>query len=169
MPANSYKYCDKNPNTKDPRGRDEGIAKRKARKDKRSGPSNTNHYKNSETNKLKATVAAQKKLLAINEAQNKTMEMEAATKITFNEDKGLGIQAAALHSYLTSLEAHSVSLGDEASAHFNCYTLATGLIDSKVSATNVTTTDKISNSRPHKAQLRTANGRTGHTSHEKQR
>ena len=31
VPAHNYDYCDKNSNTKDPKGRDERIAKRKAR------------------------------------------------------------------------------------------------------------------------------------------
>ena len=37
VPDHNYDYCDKNPNTKDPKGRDERIARRKARNDKRSG------------------------------------------------------------------------------------------------------------------------------------
>lgn len=73
------------------------------------------------------------------------MKMEAAEKITFNEDENLDIQAVALQSYLTSLEEHYIKLGGEAAAHFNCYTLATGTIDSRASATFVTTTDHIRN------------------------
>lgn len=52
----------------------------KARKDKRGGARSTTHYKDKEMSKLKETVAAQKKLLAINEAQDKTLKMEAAPR-----------------------------------------------------------------------------------------
>lgn len=61
-----------------------------------------------EMGKLKATVAAQKKLLVVKEAQNKAVEMEAASKIILDDDEGLDVQAAALQIYLLSLEAHSV-------------------------------------------------------------
>lgn len=103
VPQRSYDYCDKNPNTKDPKCRDELIAKRKARKDKRGDDSSTTHCKDNEMSELKATVAAQKKLLAFNEAQTKALEMESAAKITFNEDEDLEIQSAVLQSYLTTL------------------------------------------------------------------
>lgn len=102
MPAHRYDYCDKNPNSKDPKDREERIAKRRARPDKRAGGKNTG---GSELSKLKATVAAQKKLLAIKHAKSKAVEMEAASKIIFDDDKDLDIQAAALQSYLSNLEA----------------------------------------------------------------
>lgn len=76
MPAHSYDYCDKNPETKDPKGHDERAAKRKVKQDKRYGMEGQSSNKKSEITKLKATIATQNKLMAVNEAKNKAVEME---------------------------------------------------------------------------------------------
>lgn len=94
--THTYDYCDKNLKTKDPKGRNERIVRRKARQDKKGGGSNSKYSKESDVDKLKATVEAQKKLLAINESQRKAVEIEIASKIIFDEDKDLIVQAAAL-------------------------------------------------------------------------
>ena len=160
VPTHTYEYCDKNPNTKDPKGRDERIAKRKARFEKRNGKENAG---TSELRKLKATVAAQKKLLSINEAKTKAMEMEAAAKIVFDDDADLDVQATALQTYLQTLEANTVkAMGAD---EINNYTVANGIIDSGASATFVTSADKVSNATTHKTSLKTANGQRCFTSH----
>ena len=115
--------------------------------------------------KLKATVAAQKKLLAIRTAKEKAEDMEAASKIIFDEDEDLDIQAAALQSYLLSLEANSVKANTIGEDEINHYTSATGIIDSGASATFVSSIAKLSNATVHKSQLRTANGQRCFTSH----
>ena len=49
--------------------------------------------------KLRATVATQKKLLAIKSAKEKSNEMDATSKIIFDDDEDLEIQAADLQNY----------------------------------------------------------------------
>lgn len=92
--------------------------------------------------------------------------MEAAANIIFDDDEDIGVQAAALKSYLTSLEAHSVKMETKTGDEFTCYTIApdfaggvretskaTGIIDSGASATFVTSDDKVSNQTTRRAQL----------------
>lgn len=50
--------------------------------------------------KVKVTVAAQKKLLEHKEARTKTVEMKEASKIISNEDEDLYIQSEAVQNYL---------------------------------------------------------------------
>lgn len=71
--AHSWDYCDKNPNSKEPKGSDERNTQRKTRKEKKGGASGE-EYKNDEISKLKATVDAHKKLIAIQEVQKKAEE-----------------------------------------------------------------------------------------------
>lgn len=113
--------------------------------------------------KLKSTVAAQKALLAVKEAQSKASKMEAASNVIFDDDEELDVQASALHGFLLSLEANSVKMGAMAAAEFHCYTLATSIIESGGSTTFVRTKDKLSNALTHKSQLRTANGQKCYT------
>ena len=75
IPYHTWEYCDKNPNIKDPKGRNERIARRRSRQDKRNGSTSSN---TTERSRLKATVAAEKKLLAIKTAKEKAEDMEAA-------------------------------------------------------------------------------------------
>lgn len=65
-------------------------------------------------------MATPKKLLALKQDQNRVSEVEAASKIIFDDDKNLGIQSAALQSYLISLEAHSVKLEANAPTNIDC-------------------------------------------------
>lgn len=91
--------------------------------------------------------------------------MEAAFKISFDDDKDLDVKTAALQSYLLSLEANSVNSGAIGTGDPNCNTLANGIIDSGASAIFVTSQDKFRNASVHKSQLRTPNGQSFHTSH----
>lgn len=91
--------------------------------------------------------------------------MEAASKIIFDDEEDIDVQNTALQNYLMSLEAHSVKLEAKATADFNCYTIASGIIDSGASANFFTDTKKVSNALPHKSQLITANSQVCYTSH----
>lgn len=64
--------------------------------------------KTSKMSKLKATVAAQNKLIAMKKAKNKAVGMDAAANIIFNDDEDLDIQAEAVQSYLLLLESNTV-------------------------------------------------------------
>ena len=114
---------------------------------------------------MRGTVATQKKLLAIKSAKEKSNEMEAASKIIFDDDEDLEIQAAALQNYLLALEANTVKASTSGVEDINHYSIASGIIDSGASATFVTSTDKLTNATAHKSQLRTANDQTCFTSH----
>lgn len=91
--------------------------------------------------------------------------MEAASKIIFDEEEDLYVQAVALQTYLLSLEAQSVNLGAMSAAKITDYTLTNGIIDSVASATFVTLANKIRNATKHKAKLQTANGQSCYKSH----
>lgn len=162
--THNWDYCDKNPNKKGPKGRDDRIAKRKARQEKKCA-STRPYAKYDEVAILKATVAAQKKLLALKESQSKAEEMEAASEIIFDDDEDLDVQDAALQSYLLSLESQSVKLGAMAAGGAKHYTMSTGIVDSGASATFVTSEQNISNSTTHWAQLRTSNCKSCYTAH----
>lgn len=92
---------------------------------------------------LKDTVAAEKKILPINAAKSKAVDMEASPKIIFDDDEDLYVQSAAIQSYLFSLEDNSVKAGAIGACSFNCYTLANGNIYSGASANFVTLKDKF--------------------------
>lgn len=91
--------------------------------------------------------------------------MEAASKISFDDDEDLDLQAAALQNCWLSLEENTVNMGTKATAEFNFLTLATGIKDFGASTSFVTATDKVSNAMNHKTQLRTANGQKCCTTH----
>lgn len=146
----------------DPKGRDKRIAKRKARQDNKTIG---NYSGGNDVVKLKENVAAKKKLLSINEANDKADEMEAASKIIFDDDEDLYVQDAPLQSYLLSLEATYVKASAMSSGGLSCYNFASGIIDSGASATFFTSIDKSSNASVHKSHLRTANGQMCYTSH----
>lgn len=93
-----------------PKDGTKGRLKRKAKKEKK-GASSKPCSNNDEISTLKATVAAQNKLLALKEAQVRAYEMEAASKIIFEYDEDMGVETAALKRYLVSLEAQSVNFG----------------------------------------------------------
>lgn len=141
------------------------IARHKERQVKKSGSGNPGYNKTGEVSKLRATLAAQKKLLAVKEAQANASELEAASKIIFDDDEDLDIQAALLQNYLLSLEENFVKIGAKTKGEFSCYTLATGLIYSGASATFVTSIEKFSNAMTHNTQFRTANGHKCYTAH----
>lgn len=79
------------------------------------------------------------KLLAINEAKSKVLKMETAATILFDVDEDLDLQAAALQSYLLTLESNTVNNGATGSGSFNCYTSTNNIIDSGASTTHFVT------------------------------
>lgn len=58
---------------------------------------------------------------------------------------------------MLSLEENTVKMSAKASAEFNCYIMAAGIIDSGASTTFATATEKASNAIDRKRQLRIAN------------
>lgn len=92
VPDHSYDFCDKNANTKDPKGRGDRISRRKDKQDKKGSGKN---FGTSEVSKLKDTVAAQKKLLSIKKSKTRAIDREAASNTTFDDDEDLDVQAAA--------------------------------------------------------------------------
>lgn len=109
------------------------MSKRTARQEKR-GAARKPFSKTDEVPELRETAAAHKKLLATKEAQVKAEVMEAVSKIIFDDDKDLDVQASAVKSYLLSLEAHSVELGAMIAGRIKHSTKSTGIIDSYASA-----------------------------------
>lgn len=55
--------------------------------------------------------------------QDKTADMEATSKIIFDDDEDLGVQNSALQSYLLPLETYLVKLGALGAGNNNYYTL----------------------------------------------
>lgn len=102
---------------------------------------------------MKATVAAQKKLLEINESKNTLEEYAASSKTIFDEDADLDIQDLALKYFLNSLEANIVKMGAKELTDIDCYSTCTGIIDSRASATFVTSNSKLSNPSKHRFKL----------------
>lgn len=103
--------------------------KRKARQEKKQEASGSTWAKDSALDYLKATVAAQKKLLTVKETQIKVAEVTTASKIILDDDEGIDQQAAALQAYLTSIKANSVKLGSMVAAIFERHTSPLGIID----------------------------------------
>lgn len=93
-------------------------------------------------------------MLAIHKTKTKAIEMEAASKIVFDDDEDLDIQAAAFQSCLLSLEAKPVKDCAMCAGELNCYASANSIIDSGAGANFVTSIDKIS--RPQCSSLNNA-------------
>lgn len=68
--------------------------------------------------------------------------MKATTKIIFDDDEYLYLQAAAFQSYLNTLKAHTAKLGAKFAVEFIFSTLANGIIDSGASTTSITYENK---------------------------
>lgn len=100
LSAQSWDFCDKNHMTKEPKSRDERLAKRKAKQEKRNGIGASDYAKTSVVDKLNEMVTTQKKLLAVKKGQSSAQEMKAASIIIFDEDEDLLVQAAVLRSHL---------------------------------------------------------------------
>lgn len=86
--------------------------------------------------------------MAINEAENKTMIMEEAASINFNDEEETYIKAAALQNYLITLEANTIRTNAMRFGELDHYTLANGIIDSGASAILVTSKYNISKEKP---------------------
>lgn len=90
---------------------------------------------------MKATIAAQQKLLQINESKEEFDEYAVLVKV-INDDTDLDTQVDALKSFLSCVGANFVKLGAKALADFDCYTTCTVIIDSGSNATFVTSNEK---------------------------
>lgn len=106
-----------------------------------------------EFNKMKETVADQKKLLEISNLKNKLEDYVASSKIIVDNDADLDTKAEALRYFIGSLGVNSVKLGAKPLADIDCYSTCTGRIDSGASATIVTSNNKLSNPSKHRSKL----------------
>lgn len=78
------------------------------------------------------------------------MELDASSKIIFDENEDLDVQAAALQSFLLSLEANLVTMSAMADNGLNGHTFSTDIIYSEARATFVASKEKINSPLPHK-------------------
>lgn len=91
--------------------------------------------------------------------------MKATSKIIFDDDEDLDVQAAALQSYLLSLEARSVKLGAKAADDLKFYTIETSIKESGANATFFMSKDKLNKALAQKVHLITASGQICYTTH----